>query len=103
MADIALTKEEKKAIAAFQEIQATLFPDGDIPSVEQVRANIDSGNFTVRDAFIASMYDKGVPEQPLLSELDETKAFYKKFEKAFTKNVIGPAPGTMGIAGNVRS
>ena len=98
-----LNKEEKKAVAAFQEIQATLFPDGDIPSVEQVRANIDSGNFTVRDAFIASMYDKGVPEQPLLSELDETKDFYKKFEKAFTKNVIGPAPGTMGIAGNLRS
>ena len=81
MATPALTKEEKKAVDAFKQIQATLFPDGDIPSVEQVRANIDSGNFTVRDAFIARMYDTGVPEQPLLAELDDTKEFYSKFEK----------------------
>ena len=101
MATPALTKEEKKAVDAFKQIQATLFPDGDIPSVEQVRANIDSGNFTVRDAFIARMYDTGVPEQPLLAELDDTKEFYSKFEKTFTKNVIGPAPGTLGISNSL--
>ena len=101
MATPALTKEEKKAVDAFKQIQTTLFPDGDIPSVEQVRANIDSGNFTVRDAFIARMYDTGVPEQPLLAELDDTKEFYSKFEKTFTKNVIGPAPGTLGISNSL--
>lgn len=101
MATPALTKEEKKAVDAFKQIQVTLFPDGDIPSVEQVRANIDSGNFTVRDAFIARMYDTGVPEQPLLAELDDTKEFYSKFEKTFTKNVIGPAPGTLGISNSL--
>lgn len=101
MATPALTKEEKKAVDAFKQIQATLFPDGDIPSVEQIRANIDSGNFTVRDAFIARMYDTGVPEQTLLAELDDTKEFYNKFEKVFTKSVIGPAPGTLGISGSL--
>ena len=55
----------------------------------------------MRDAFIARMYDTGVPEQPLLAELDDTQSFYKKFEKAFSKNVIGPAPGTLGIAGSL--
>ena len=45
----------------------------------------------MRDAFIARKYEDSVPEQKWATELDDTQSFYKKFEKAFSKNVIGPA------------
>ena len=98
-----LNKEEKKAIASFQQLQEMLFPDGKIPSVEQIRERIVSGKYTIRDAFIGRMYDIGVPEQSLFSDLDETKAFYKKFEKTFSKKVTEPAIGVTSIATNLRS
>jgi hypothetical protein len=98
-----LNKEDQQAVDSFKELQATLFPDGKIPAVEEIRKKIVSGNYTVRDAFIARMYDQGVPEQSLFSQLDETKDFYKKFEKAFTKKVVGPAIGVVSIVNNLKS
>lgn len=96
-----LTRQEKNVVAAFQNVQQTLFPDGNIPSLEEVRARIESGNHTVADSFIAKMYNDGVPDEPVLGEVDETKDFYKKFESAFSKEVIGPARNTTGISNNI--
>jgi hypothetical protein len=96
-----LTKQEKTVVDAFLNVQRALFPDGDIPSLEEVRARVDSGNQTVGDAFIAKMYNDGVPSEPILSELDETKSFYGKFEKTFSREVVGPARNTTGISNNI--
>jgi len=96
-----LTKQEKTVVDAFLNMQRALFPDGDIPSLEEVRARIDSGNQTVGDAFIAKMYNDGVPDEPILAELDETKDFYSKFEKTFSREVVGPARNTTGISNNI--
>jgi hypothetical protein len=96
-----LTKQEKTVVDSFLNLQRTLFPDGDIPSLEEVRARIDSGSQTVGDAFIAKMYNDGVPDEPILAELDETKDFYSKFEKTFSREVVGPARNTTGISNNI--
>ena len=96
-----LTKQEKTVVDAFLNTQRALFPDGNIPSLEEVRARIDSGSHTVGDAFIAKMYNDGVPDEPILAELDETKDFYSKFEKSFSREVVGPARNTTGISNNI--
>src|SRR5210317_1601515 len=96
-----LTKQEKTVVDACLNTQRALFPDGDIPSLEEVRARIDSGSHTVGDAFIAKMYNDGVPDEPILAELDETKDFYSKFEKSFSREVVGPARNTTGISNNI--
>ena len=98
-----LTQQEKKVVAAFQNVQQTLFPNGEIPSMNEIRSRIEAGTQTVADSFIADMYNKGVPDEPLLSELDETKDFYAKFEKTFSREVSGPAPNTQGISGKINS
>jgi len=98
-----LTQQEKKVVAAFQNVQQTLFPSGEIPSMNEIRSRIEAGTQTVSDSFIADMYNKGVPDEPLLSELDETKDFYAKFEKTFSREVSGPAPNTQGISGKINS
>jgi hypothetical protein len=96
-----LTKQEKTVVDSFMNLQRSLFSDGEIPSLEEVRARIDSGNHTVADSFIAKMYNDGVPDEPILAELDETKDFYSKFEKSFSREVVGPARNTTGISNNI--
>ena len=96
-----LTKNEQKVVDAFRQVQTNLFPDGSIPSLEEVKQRIDTGNYTIRDAFIAKMYNDGVPNEPLLAELDDTKEFYNKFNTAFSREVIGPARNTLGISNNL--
>ena len=96
-----LTKQEKTVVDSFMNLQRTLFSDGEIPSLEEVRARIDSGSHTVADSFIAKMYNDGVPDEPILAELDETKDFYSKFEKSFSREVVGPARNTTGISNNI--
>ena len=96
-----LTKNEQKVVDAFRQVQTNLFPDGNIPSIEEVKQRIDTGNYTIRDAFIAKMYNDGVPNEPLLAELDDTKEFYNKFNTAFSREVIGPARNTLGISNNL--
>jgi hypothetical protein len=96
-----LTKQEKTVVDSFMNLQRALFSDGEIPSLEEVRARIDSGSHTVGDAFIAKMYNDGVPDEPILAELDETKDFYSKFEKSFSREVVGPARNTTGISNNI--
>jgi hypothetical protein len=98
-----LTQQEKKVVAAFKNIQQTLFPSGKIPSMNEVRSRIEAGTHTVADSFIADMYNKGVPSEPILSELDETKDFYNQFEKVFSKEVTGPAPNTQGISSRINT
>jgi len=98
-----LTQQEKKVVAAFQNVQQALFPSGEIPSMNEIRSRIEAGTQTVSDSFIADMYNKGVPDEPLLSELDQTKDFYAKFEKTFSREVSGPAPNTQGISGKINS
>ena len=60
-----LTQQEKKVVAAFQNVQQTLFPSGEIPSMNEIRSRIEAGTQTVSDSFIADMYNKGVPDEPL--------------------------------------
>jgi hypothetical protein len=98
-----LTRQEQQTVDAFQNVQQKLFPDGKIPSMNEVRSRIEAGTHTIADSFIADMYNKGVPPDSLLAELPETQEFYKEFEKTFSREVTGPAPNTKGISGKLNS
>ena len=98
-----LTRQEQQTVDAFQNVQQKLFPDGKIPSMNEIRSRIEAGTHTVADSFVADMYNKGVPPDSLLAELPETQEFYKEFEKTFSREVTGPAPNTKGISGKLNS
>lgn len=98
-----LTRQEQQTVDAFQNVQQKLFPDGKIPSMNEVRSRIEAGTHTIADSFIADMYNKGVPPDSLLAELPETQQFYKEFEKTFSREVTGPAPNTKGISSKLNS
>jgi hypothetical protein len=98
-----LTRQEQQTVDAFKNVQQKLFPDGKIPSMNEVRSRIEAGTHTVADSFIADMYNKGVPPDSLLAELPETQEFYKEFEKTFSREVTGPAPNTKGISSKLNS
>ena len=98
-----LTRQEQQTVDAFQNVQQKLFPDGKIPSMNEIRSRIEAGTHTIADSFIADMYNKGVPPDSLLAELPETQEFYKEFEKTFSREVTGPAPNTKGISSKLNS
>ena len=79
-----LSPADRDEIKAFQNIRDTLFPDGNIPTRDVVEAKINSGKFTVRDAYLAKMYSQGMDTAPLVEEFADTKDFAKKFKKAFS-------------------
>jgi hypothetical protein len=79
-----LSPTEKLRVSQFNEIATTLFPDGNIPSVEELQGRIESGTFTVRDGFIARMYKNGLPVDPILLEVEDTKEFATKLSKTFS-------------------
>ena len=96
-----LSPADKKEIKAFQTIRDTLFPDGNIPARDEVEAKINSGKFTVRDAYLAKMYTQGMDTAPLVKEFPDTKEFAKKFEQSFTLKRLEAAAQPKGFADNL--
>lgn len=96
-----LSPADKKEIKAFQTIRDTLFPDGNIPTRDEVEAKINSGKFTVRDAYLAKMYTQGMDTAPLVKEFPDTKEFAKKFEQSFTLKRLEAAAQPKGFADNL--
>ena len=96
-----LSKPDKDEIKAFQNIRDTLFPDGNIPTRDEVEAKINSGKFTVRDAYLAKMYTQGMDTAPLVEQFPDTKEFAKKFEQSFTLKRLEAAAQPKGFADNL--
>ena len=96
-----LSKADKDEIKAFQNIRDTLFPDGNIPTRDEVEAKINSGKFTVRDAYLAKMYSQGMDTAPLVEEFADTKEFASKFKKAFSQKRLDAAAQPKGFATNL--
>ncbi len=96
-----LSPADRDEIKAFQNIRNTLFPDGNIPTRDVVEAKINSGKFTVRDAYLAKMYSQGMDTAPLVEEFADTKDFAKKFKKAFSLKRLEAAAQPKGFAGNL--
>lgn len=93
---------EELGVKRFIELQQTLFPDGEIPDRGDVQRRIVDGTATFADAFVAKMYDLGIPKQDLLEQLPETQEFAKKFHKAFSVKVTENAMNTISYADQVR-
>ena len=96
-----LSPADKKEIKAFQTIRDTLFADGNIPTRDEVEAKINSGKFTVRDAYLAKMYTQGMDTAPLVEQFPDTKEFASKFKKAFSQKRLDAAAQPKGFADNL--
>jgi len=97
-----MTRSETLGVQRFLELQQTLFPDGEIPDVGDVRKRIVDGTATFADAFVAKMYDLGVGKNDLLEQLPETQEFAKKFHKAFSIKTTEKAMNMVSYADQVR-
>ena len=60
---MALSKEERRKARKkdFWNFMETLFPDGNIPSEEEIFQKVKEGDTTVRTYFVNKMYTDGVP------------------------------------------
>ena len=95
------TKKQQARIAEFNVLKNGLFPDGNIPSMDEIQSRIGSGNFTVREGMIARLYKNGVPVDPFLLKDDSTKEFATSLQKAFS-NPTKVARNIEGLSGVVK-
>mgnify|MGYP003675378250 CR=1 FL=1 len=95
------TKKQQARIAEFNVLKNGLFPDGNIPSMDEIQSRIGSGNFTVREGMIARLYKNGVPVDPFLLKDDSTKEFATSLQKAFP-NPTKVARNIEGLSGVVK-
>ena len=103
-------KEVLDDIKAFDEFRALIFPEGDIPASAEVQDRILSKNNTIKDSILANIFDKGVPEIPILENQEavnegyvsqETFDFYKnKFKPLFSKKFAEGAKKITTVLGN---
>src|SRR5210317_1928166 len=93
-----LSPEETTILGNFKYIQETLFPDGNIPSAEEIQDVLTNGNPTIKEAYIGKFYASGVPTDPFLLDHPDTKEFAVKFSQAFSQNVRDTPTTILGAA-----
>ena len=67
----------------FIEFQNRVFPDGNIPTREEIKQLVLSGDTSIRTHVLNKMYRDGVPTDPFLLTDEKTKNFANKFNEAF--------------------
>jgi hypothetical protein len=103
-------KEVLDDIKAFDEFRALIFPEGNIPASAEVQDRILSKTNTIKDSVLANIFDKGVPEIPILENQEavnegyvsqETFDFYKnKFKPLFSEKFAEGAKKITTVLGN---
>lgn len=82
---MALSKEErrKNRKKQFLDFVETLFPDGNIPSEEEIFQKVKEGDTTVKTYFLNKMYTDGVPVDNFLLQDPDTAPLAKKIKSIF--------------------
>ena len=83
-----MTKARLKKVDNFLEFQQRLFPDGNIPTREEIKNLVQGGDTSVRTYILNKMYRDGVPTDPFLLLDERAKDFANKFNDAFGKNTL---------------
>ena len=90
-----MTTAKTQKINNFIEFQNRVFPDGNIPTREEIKQLVLSGDTSIRTHVLNKMYRDGVPTDPFLLTDEKTKNFANKFNEAFgstkqtSKNITG--------------
>ena len=93
-----LSPEESTILGNFKYIQNTLFPDGNIPPLDEIQDLLKDGNPSIKDAYIGKFYASGVPTDPFLLQHPDTKEFASKFSEAFSQKVRDTPTTILGAA-----
>ena len=100
-------RRRQEKVSKLNLIQTALFPDGNIPPIEDIQSRIADGTHTVRDAMIARMYKNGLNIDPYLLGEKNTNEASRKFATALSKAFPNPTKvarnidGTASIIGSV--
>ena len=90
-----MTTAKIQKINNFIEFQDRVFPDGNIPTREEIKQLVLSGDTSIRTHVLNKMYRDGVPTDPFLLTDEKTKDFANKFNETFgstkqtSKNITG--------------
>ena len=90
-----MTRAKLQKVDNFLEFQNRLFPDGNIPTREEIKQLVLSGDISIRTHVLNKMYRDGVPTDTFLLKDEKTKDFANKFNEAFgstkqtSKNITG--------------
>ena len=90
-----MTIAKTQKINNFIEFQNRVFPDGNIPTREEIKQLVLNGDTSIRTHVLNKMYRDGVPTDPFLLKDEKTKDFANKFNEAFgstkqtSKNITG--------------
>ena len=90
-----MTTAKTQKINNFIEFQNRVFPDGNIPTREEIKQLVLSGDTSIRTYVLNKMYRDGVPTDPFLLTNEKTKDFANKFNETFgstkqtSKNITG--------------
>ena len=98
-----MTKARLKKVDNFLEFQQRLFPDGNIPTREEVKNLVQGGDTSVRTYILNKMYRDGVPTDPFLLKDEKTKNFANKFNEAFGKNTLQTTKNITGVVEDVNN
>lgn len=96
-----MTKARLKKVDDFLEFQQRLFPDGNIPTREEIKNLVQSGDTSVRTYILNKMYRDGVPTDPFLLLDERAKDFANKFNDAFGKNTLQTSKNITGVVKDV--
>lgn len=96
-----MTKARLKKVDNFLQFQERLFPDGNIPTREEIKNLVQSGDTSVRTHILNKMYRDGVPTDPFLLLDERAKDFANKFNDAFGKNTLQTAKNITGVVKDV--
>jgi len=90
-----MTTAKTQKINNFIEFQNRLFPDGNIPTREEIKQLVLNGDTSIKTHILNKMYRDGVPTDAFLLKDEKTKDFANKFNEAFgstkqtSKNITG--------------
>ena len=96
-----MTKARLQKVDNFLQFQQRLFPDGNIPTREEIKNLVQSGDTSVRTYILNKMYRDGVPTDPFLLLDERAKDFANKFNDAFGKNTLQTAKNITGVVKDV--
>jgi len=98
-----MTKARLQKVDNFLQFQQRLFPDGNIPTREEIKNLVQGGDTSVKTYILNKMYRDGVPTDPFLLTDEKTKDFANRFNDAFGKNTLQTSKNITGVVEDVNN
>lgn len=96
-----MTRAKLQKVDNFLEFQNRLFPDGIIPTSDEIKELVLQGDTSIRTHLLNKMYRDGVPTDTFLLKDEKTKDFANKFNDVFGKTTKQTSKNITGVVADV--